>query len=73
MYNTTSRLNHHDPDRFFIIQNDGDEIMTRETVLHVKHCEWKEPEKVLYAPAVNYEVRVPIIYRYPLCVSSFVF
>ena len=73
MYNTTSSFNHQNRDRFFLIQNDGDEIMTRETVLHVKYCEWKEPEKVLYAPAVNYEVCVPIIYRYPLCVSSFVF
>ena len=68
VYNTTSSFNQQNRDRFVLIQNDGDEIMTRETLLHVKHCEWKEPEKVLYAPAVNYEVCVPIIFRYPLCV-----
>ena len=43
-------------DRIFIIQNDGDEIMTRKSILHLMKCEWKKPEQVIFAPAVNYKV-----------------
>lgn len=48
--------NHTSRDRVFIIQNDGDEIMTRETLLHVIKCELKSRDDILFAPAVSFKV-----------------
>jgi hypothetical protein len=50
--------NHTSKERVFIIQNDGDEIMTRETLMHVIKCELKEPDEILFAPAVSFKVRI---------------
>jgi hypothetical protein len=50
--------NHTSKERVFIIQNDGDEIMTRDTLMHVIKCELKEPDEILFAPAVSFKVRI---------------
>ena len=49
--------NHTARNRVFVIQNDGDEIMTRESLMHVIKCELQKPDEILFAPAVNFKVR----------------
>jgi len=58
--------NHTARDRVFVIQNDGDEIMTRESLMHVIKCELQKPDEILFAPAVNFKVRTEYDHTYCL-------
>ena len=59
---TTSRtctVNHTSKERVFIIQNDGWwKSWPRETLMHVIKCELKQPEEILFAPAVSFKVHI---------------